>query len=117
MPLREKVLADAAELLAALGHPSRLRILALLHEGERDVSDLKERLGIPPANASQHLAVLRGHHLVRVRREGTRMYYSLRDPRVVDLINRTLDLLEEDIAQAGQIRRAIERVRIRPAGS
>jgi ArsR family transcriptional regulator len=115
MPLRQKVLDDLAGLLGVLGHPSRLRILALLHEGERDVTALKDELGIPPANVSQHLAVLRSHHLVDVRREATRMFYSLRDPRVVDLINRGLDILEQDISQAPQVRRAIGRVRIRPS--
>ena len=114
MPLRQRVLEDAAELLGVLGHPNRLRILALLHDGEHDVTDLKTQLEVPAANVSQHLGVLRSHHLVTVRRAGTRMVYALRDPRVVDVINRTLDLLADDIAQAPQLRRAIERVRIPP---
>lgn len=113
MPLRQKVLEDLAGLLAVLGHPTRLRILALLHGGERDVTALKDELAAPAANVSQHLAILRSHHLVDVRREATRMYYSLRDPRVVDLINRGLDILDQDMAQGSQLRRAIERVRIR----
>lgn len=113
MPLRQRVVQDVAELFAVLAHPTRLRILTLLHQGERDVSDLRDRLGVAAANVSQHLAALRSHHLVTVRREGTRVYYGLRDPRVADLINRALDILATDISQTRQIQKAIELVRLK----
>lgn len=113
MPLRKKVIEDVARLFGVLAHPTRVRILAMLHQGEHDVSDLCEHLGVPPANISQHLALLRSHHLVTMRRGGTHVYYGLRDPRVADLINRALDILAEDISQARAIHKAIELVRLK----
>ncbi|MBI2163590.1 MAG: winged helix-turn-helix transcriptional regulator [candidate division NC10 bacterium] len=113
MPLRKKVMEDVAELFAVLAHPTRVRMLSMLHQGEHDVSDLREHLGVPAANVSQHLAALRSHHLVTGRRDGTRVYYAIRDPRVADLINRALDILDTDMSQARAIQKAIQLVRLK----
>jgi len=113
MPLRKKVVADLAELFGVLAHPTRVRILTLLHHSECDVSSLRDHLGVPAANVSQHLAALRSHHLVAMRRDGTRVYYSIRDPRMADLINRALDILAQDISQVRAIHKAIELVRLK----
>jgi DNA-binding transcriptional ArsR family regulator len=114
LPLRKKVIEDVSALFGVLAHPTRVRILALLHHAELDVSDLSSRLEVPATNVSQHLAVLRSHHLVALRREGARAHYSLRDPRVGDIINRALDILAEDISLAPEIQKAIELVRLKP---
>lgn len=113
MPLRKKVIEDVAELFGVLAHPTRVRILSMLHQGEHDVSDLRGHLGVPPANVSQHLATLRSHHLVTIRREGTRVHYGIRDPRVADLINRALDILATDMSQARALHKAIDLVRLK----
>jgi len=110
---RAEVIDTVAELFRVMAHPSRVRILGLLHERERDVSQLTVELGLSPANVSQHLALLRSHHLVSGRRHGTHMRYSLRDPRMAEVINRVLDILAEDVAHVATLRRAIERVRLR----
>jgi DNA-binding transcriptional ArsR family regulator len=112
MPLRQKVVEDLAEVFGVLSHPTRVRILALLHLGEHDVTELREHLGLSAANVSQHLALLRARHLVKMRREGTRVYYSLGDPRVAELINNALDILDEDMSLTGEIRQAIQQVRL-----
>lgn len=111
MPLRDRVLEDMAAVFGALAHPTRVRILALLHQGERDVTELSRAANVSPTNASQHLALLRAHHLVTVRRNGARMCYSIRDPRIAEVIDRTLDILAEDVSHAREVQRAIERVR------
>ena len=113
MPLRQRVVEDVAHLFGVLGHPTRLRILALLHQGEQDVSSLRDALDVPAANVSQHLSLLRSHHVVAMRREGARIYYSVRDPRLADLINRALDILDEDATQGRALHRAIELLRLK----
>ena len=113
MPLRQRVVEDVAELFGVLAHPTRVRILAMLHRGECDVSELQQGLGVPSSNVSQHLAALRLHHLVAARREGTRMHYAIRDPRAADLINRALDILTQDVSEARAIHKAIELVRLK----
>jgi DNA-binding transcriptional ArsR family regulator len=116
MPLRQRVVGDVATLFGVLGHPTRLKILSLLHETEHDVSDLREKLQVTATNVSQHLAILRAQHLVTVRREGTRLFYALRDPRVAELINQALDILEADAVEARALHRAIGMVRLKAQG-
>jgi len=65
----------------ALAEPSRRRILDLLRDSERSVSDLVERLDLSQPGVSKHLKVLREAGLVAVRPDGKRRFYGLRaDP-------------------------------------
>jgi DNA-binding transcriptional ArsR family regulator len=75
-----------AELFKALGHPLRIKIVETLRSGEVSVADLLGQLEVEPATASQQLGVLRSRGLVDSRREGTTVYYRLRDPLVLDLL-------------------------------
>jgi DNA-binding transcriptional ArsR family regulator len=73
----EKNAHKASDLLGAMANPSRLMILCQLAGGERSVSDLQPMIGLSQSALSQHLAVLRRRHVVRTRREGQSIYYSL----------------------------------------
>ena len=75
-----------AEIFQALGHPTRLAILETLQDGELTVNALLGRLGMEQANLSQHLAILRARRLVANRKEGNRVFYSLRDPILRDVL-------------------------------
>ncbi len=68
----------------ALSDPKRLCVLETLATGERSVSELSRDVGCQVPNMSQHLTVLRSAGLVSARREGTTIYYSLADPRVIE---------------------------------
>lgn len=90
-----------AELFKALGHPARIRILELLRDGERTVSELQRELAIDASSVSQQLAVLRARQLVAGRKEGTSVHYSVSDAQVFELLdiarsifNRHLDSLQ-----------------------
>jgi DNA-binding transcriptional ArsR family regulator len=63
---------------AALAEPSRRRILDLLRDGERSVTDLVSRLDLSQPGVSKHLRVLREAGLVQVRPEGRQRWYGLR---------------------------------------
>ena len=82
-PLR----AFKAELFKALAHPTRVKILDLLRGQARTVSELQAQVRIEPSSVSQQLAVLRGKHIVEARREGTSVYYAVRDPQVFVLLD------------------------------
>lgn len=82
-----------AELFRAAGDPQRLRLLAILADGERCVSELAQ--GDNLSVVSQRLRVLRGVHLVRRRREGKHVYYSLADRHVEELIRSALEHADE----------------------
>jgi DNA-binding transcriptional ArsR family regulator len=75
-----------AELFRALAHPARVRALEVLADGERSVSDLQPDVGIESSHLSQQLGVLRRAGLVTTRKEGTTVYYAIRDPLLVELL-------------------------------
>ncbi len=60
-----------------LGDQTRLRIVLLLQDGERNVTSICKKLKIPQPTISHHLGLLRGAELVQTRREGKEIYYSL----------------------------------------
>jgi len=67
----------ASDLLGAMANTSRLMIMCRLADGEKSVSDLQPLIGLSQSALSQHLGVLRRKHLVRTRRAGQSIYYSL----------------------------------------
>jgi DNA-binding transcriptional ArsR family regulator len=78
---------DLADILKALGHHARLRIIASLCDADLSVIALSERLDVPQAIVSQQLRILRMRGLVSVRRDKGFARYSLARPRLRDLIS------------------------------
>ena len=73
-----------AEFCKGMAHPKRIRLLRTLKSGEKSVTELTRLTGIPQANVSQHLALLRQLGLLRTRRDGSSVYYSISDQRIVE---------------------------------
>ncbi len=86
----------ASDFLKALAHEGRLVILCHLVDGEKAVGELEQLLGARQAAVSQQLARLRHEGLVRGRREGKTIFYSIGDPRVRTLIGTLHDLFGPD---------------------
>ncbi|WP_436533676.1 ArsR/SmtB family transcription factor [Actinoplanes sp. HUAS TT8] len=80
----------ATTMLGMLADPTRLRLLAALVAGERDVTGLTEVAGAARPAVSQHLGKLRLAGLVRVRREGRRQVYAVAGPHVARLVTEVL---------------------------
>ena len=76
-----------AAIFQALGHPTRIAILELLDKGEISAGALIKELGMEQANVSQHLAVLRSQHLVSTRKVGNQVFYSVRDPLIIEVLD------------------------------
>ena len=76
-----------AEFFKALGHPLRIVLLESLRAGEKSVHELQTALGIDQASVSRQLAVLRTRNIVEDRKEGTTVYYRVRDPAVFQLLD------------------------------
>ncbi|VVE88454.1 ArsR/SmtB family transcription factor [Pandoraea bronchicola] len=77
---------DATALLRALANEDRLLILCQLTQGELSVGELEAQLDIRQPTLSQQLAVLRTEALVRTRRDGKRIYYSVADGEVLAVL-------------------------------
>lgn len=76
-----------ATIFQALAHPTRIAVLELLRDQELPVSVILERLGLEPANASQHFAVLRAKHIITSRKQGSQVFYSVRDPLIIEVLD------------------------------
>jgi DNA-binding transcriptional ArsR family regulator len=76
-----------ADFFQALAHPTRIAIVEHLRNGELSAGALIERLGIEQANASQHLAVLRAKNILLSRKSGNQVFYSVRDPLIVEVLD------------------------------
>lgn len=74
-------------LLRTLANEDRLLLLCQLTEGERSVGELEAALDIRQPTLSQQLGVLRTEGLVRTRRDGRRIHYSIADPKVQTLLD------------------------------
>lgn len=88
-----------ANLFKGLAHPVRIRVLEVLSAaGEVAVTELLADTGLEASNLSQHLAVLRRHHLVVAERRASQVYYRLAYPQVAELLavarGLLLDVLE-----------------------
>ena len=76
-----------AEIFQGLAHPTRIAMVEALRNGEMSAGRLIDQLGLEQANASQHLAVLRTKQIVTSRKEGNQVFYSLRDPVLIDVLD------------------------------
>jgi DNA-binding transcriptional ArsR family regulator len=91
MMLREGVYQDLSDVFRALGDRSRVQILDALSREELCVCDISAVLGMNPSAVSHHLRTLRNLRLVRSRRAGKKVYYTLRDMHVTVLLSQALD--------------------------
>src|SRR5450759_1858629 len=99
-PLVPPLAPDVLVSLQALAEPSRARIVALLGHGEHCVCDVGDILGLSPALVSHHLRTLRASGLLRERRSGRWVYYSLDLDRLASLRGAVADLLTPGEAAA-----------------
>ncbi len=91
-----------SRLFMALASDQRLKILELLREGEKSSSDLIEALGLDPSVVSRHLMMLRNLGLVKARKEGVAMFFSIADDRVLQLIELATQIIRDWLDQHRQ---------------
>lgn len=91
----EESLYDLAELFKVFGDTTRIRILYVLFEAEMCVCDIAQILNMTQSAISHQLRVLKQARLVRNRREGKQIYYSLADDHVRTIIGQGMDHIEE----------------------
>ena len=94
MKLTELKAIQLAELFSALSDASRVRIISLLIEGEMSVSALADELKMTESAVSHQLRGLRQMRLVRARKEGRQVFYTLEDDHVLKLYSLGLDHVE-----------------------
>nr|NQU92536.1 winged helix-turn-helix transcriptional regulator [Bacteroidota bacterium] len=76
----------AASKLRAIAHPMRIAIIDLLHEKQLSVTEIYEKLNIEQASASHHLNILKGKGVLASRRNGKKIFYSLKSQTLTEII-------------------------------
>jgi rhodanese-related sulfurtransferase len=95
-----------ATVAKALGSGRRAEIVDVLAQGERSVEEIAGEIGQTVANTSHHLQALAGARLVRARREGTRIHYSLASERVGELWSVVREVAAEQVAEIEHLAQA-----------
>jgi ArsR family transcriptional regulator len=99
----QEIAVAKAEMFRALGHPTRIRVLEVLVDGEQSVGALAELLDIDLPPLSQQLAVLRNARIVTTRRAGSTVFYKVADPRMSQLLVTAKQLLATDLRSGQQM--------------
>ena len=86
---------DLAELFKVFGDSTRIRILFVLFEAEVCVCDLAEALNMTPSAVSHQLKLLKQNKLVKSRRDGKSIFYSLADQHVRTIVSQGMEHIEE----------------------
>lgn len=97
-----------AELFKTLGHPARIRILEVLSEGERAVSELIPEVGIESSHLSQQLGILRRANLVQVHKEGSSVVYSVGNPMIFELLSVAKQYLTSSLSETRALLNELE---------
>ncbi len=92
-----------SEVCKTLASPKRLEIINALKEGEKTVGELVEILGVPKANVSQHLAVMRLKGILSSRREGVNIYYQIANQKVIQACTLMREVLTEQMEERSKL--------------
>ena len=94
MPAEEEIYY-LSESYKVFGDSTRIKVLYLLVNRELCVNDIANELAMTPSSISHQLRVLKQHRLVKFRRDGKTVYYSLADEHVETILNQGLEHIEE----------------------
>ena len=86
---------EIADLFKSFADATRIKILLSLFDGEKSVGEIVEEVGATQTAVSHQLRALKGTHLVKGRREGKNIFYSLDDEHVKIIINCAIEHVEE----------------------
>ena len=103
-----------AEFFKALAHPIRIRILEILRAHARSVQELQAELDLDQSTVSQQLAVLRAKNIVTARKEGTTVWYTVRDALVGDLLDVARRIFNNQLTGTQTMLRQLQREARRP---
>ena len=101
--MQETLRTYKANIFRALSHPTRIAILELLRDRELSARAIQEKLGLEQANLSQHLAILRSHQIVANRKDGNQVFYSIRNPMLVKVLDIMRQYFQASLADAVQM--------------
>lgn len=96
---KDAIFDGLSKLLKALSNPYRLEIIEMLSQGEKSVEGIVQVTGLSIANASQHLQVMKNNNIVKARKEGRYVYYSLSNDEILSLYQHITKYAVNEIAE------------------
>lgn len=102
-----------AEICQTLANPKRLQIVHLLKGAELSVTEIVKAMGLPKANVSQHLSLMRQKGLILSRREGTSIFYRLSSPKITEACALMREVLLTLLAGQETLSRSIHAIKER----
>jgi len=109
--MEEKMFQMHAEVCKSMANSTRLKIMNILREGEKSVKELRKRLGLPKANLSQHLSILRHRRIVSTRKEGVNVYYKIANPKMIKACDILREVLFEQLQESGNLVRGLTKIK------
>lgn len=101
--LQQEIRRLHAQICQALADPKRIALLYTLDKGRQCVTDLAQGLDAPQPTVSYHLKVLRERGLAVAEQDGTSVYYSLADRRIIEALELLRAMLADSLAQQGDL--------------
>jgi DNA-binding transcriptional ArsR family regulator len=92
-----------AEVCKTIANPTRLRILHVLRDGEKSVGELVDLLGLKQSNLSQHLSIMKQATILKTRKQGSNIYYSVAYPKINTACDLVRELLIESIGRKQEL--------------
>jgi ArsR family transcriptional regulator len=96
-----------ADILKALGQPTRLKIIDFLRDGERCVCEIFPAIGEEQSNTSRHLNTLQAVGILSRRKDGLKIYYAIKHPEVLQMVELARQLMVQEITGRHDLLRAV----------
>ena len=97
--MEDQIYIYHAEMCKVFSHPKRLELINTLRDTEMSAGELGEKLGLPAANLSQHLTMMRERHILVSRKAGNMVFYRIANPRLLEAFDLLREILFEQIRQ------------------
>jgi ArsR family transcriptional regulator len=105
--LREEINRLHAQVCSGLADPNRILILYTLYDQPHNVGELAQALALPQPTVSRHLKVLHERSMVASERQGSAVYYSLTDVRIIEALDLLREVLESRLKDQSKLANSI----------
>src|SRR3972149_2228847 len=103
----ERAIQLKAEVLKAMAQPTRLKILELLRDGERCICEIVPAINGEQSNISRHISVMQKSHLIATRKDGVKVMVKVRDPRIVEILDKVGLFLKTQMQEQSRLIRSL----------
>ncbi len=100
-----------ANILEALAHPTRIKILEMLKDGEKCVCEMLPLLKLKQPNVSQHLAILRNNGVVQAEKRGLSVFYRLKNEKFAEILGLLGEIILDELKENQKVMKELRRIK------